>query len=1227
MSLKIRFLFSLFFLSFSFVFAQTEDVPLSSNVGDVNNDGKSDYKDVAIIWGLLNPNKNDRGGKHQPEIESFTASPSRLDFGQRSTLQWRITGNPSFISIDQDIGDVTNLRSKVVKPEVTTTYTLTAVNSEGSATKQVTVFVKPRLLSFTSSPQVVTSGEASTLRWNVKGELTRVSINRGVGNVTASNSVKVNPTKTTTYTITAVSSGGSVRREVTVFVRPKIVSFTANPTIVAPDTFSTLSWRINGEPTEVYIDQGVGDVTGLTEVEVSPGTATMTYAMTASNQHGSARKAVKVDVKDIPVIASFTANTTVLTSGESAVLRWRVTGSESLSLETSTESSISTEAVTGSSQTVQPTVTTTYTLTADNSSGSVTATVKVYVLKIISFTADPLITAPESSSQLSWEIEGEPTEVSINQDVGDVTGLDSVSVSPEQTTTYTLTARKTEGNRSRNLVKKVTVRVADIPVIESFTATPSFLTSSGSVVLRWRVTRSDSLSLETSTESSSSIDEEVTGSSKIVNPQTFTLYTLTATNSLGSATASLQVNFFNIVSFTADPVTIEVGSSSQLSWEIEGEPTTVSINQDVGDVTGSDSVFVSPEQTTIYTLTAQKTDGSTSKTLTNSVQVTATHPPVIESFTASKSLLVASGESTLLRWNVTGTRPLSVSLSKTEDSTTTPILSSLPFNSSIGQVPTATTIYTLTATDNTRTVTATVKVYVLKIKEFIAMPMYIIRGSRSELSWDIDGEPELVSIDNSVGANLGASGSRSVSPTATTTVYTLTAQKTDSSSAELKAVTQDVSVTFKEPATIEFFRANRPIISCAGSTCTLPSVNLRWNMYWTDTFSVISQQGGQEEEVISGDYTNAGGNTVVTPQATTVYTLTAENSASSVTEDVTVHVLKIMSFSARPSHISGSEHSVLSWDVVGEPDSISISNDQDDNVLDVTGSSDTIVTPEETTVYTLTVTKTEGRVTDNVTAMATVHKLRIRSFTADPEEITSGGSSSLSWDVGGGPGDVSIDNNVGTNLGASGSRSVSPTETTTYTLVATKNAGGRTKTVRESVSVAVTASGFSGDNKIQDCKECPKLSVVPTALLGQDSSINLENIDNDNSFSAIGIQKVTWEEWQMCVSEGVCEYYEFPETSLDHPAVGIHLGDISVYIDWLSSKTGKKYRLLEGQEWQSMIDYIVSGNVLANTDLDSFVIDENDLTLNSSAETSTYPDDLILDAGFRVVREDPLYDE
>lgn len=59
-----------------------------------------------------------------------------------------------------------------------------------------------------ANPTAINKGESSTLTWN-STDATQLSIDPGVGTVTAEGSTKVSPTDSTTYTITASGPGGS----------------------------------------------------------------------------------------------------------------------------------------------------------------------------------------------------------------------------------------------------------------------------------------------------------------------------------------------------------------------------------------------------------------------------------------------------------------------------------------------------------------------------------------------------------------------------------------------------------------------------------------------------------------------------------------------------------------------------------------------------------------------------------------------------------------------------------------------------------------------------------------------------------------------------------------------------------------------------------------------------------------------------------------------------------
>lgn len=195
-----------------------------------------------------------------------------------------------------------------------------------------------------------------------------------------------------------------------------------------------------------------------------------------------------------------------------------------------------------------------------------------------------------------------------------------------------------------------------VPVINSFNASPSSISFGDSSELKWTVTGATSVSID------QGIGAVAISGSRGVSPAATTIYTLTASNSAGSVTATTQVvvtgtssppttGFPIVSSFIASPSIISLGSSTTLSWSVSNA-TSVSINQGVGTVGLSGSTIVSPPSTTTYTLTASNASGSL--TATALVQVSGEpYPsamPTIEYFTASPPIISVAGSS-LLRWS------------------------------------------------------------------------------------------------------------------------------------------------------------------------------------------------------------------------------------------------------------------------------------------------------------------------------------------------------------------------------------------------------------------------------------------------------------------------------------------------------------------------------------------------------------------------------------------------
>ena len=157
-----------------------------------------------------------------------------------------------------------------------------------------------------------------------------------------------------------------------------------------------------------------------------------------------------------------------------------------------------------------------------------------------------------------------------------------------------------------------------VPIINSFSADPSSITAGESSTLSWSVTDATSVTID------NGVGTVALSGTTTVSPITTIIYTLTATNSAGSVTASVTVTVGAtpitpvINSFLANPSTITVGESSTLSWSVT-DAASVTIDNAIGSVALTGATAVNPTTTTTYILTATNVAGSVTATTTVTV--------------------------------------------------------------------------------------------------------------------------------------------------------------------------------------------------------------------------------------------------------------------------------------------------------------------------------------------------------------------------------------------------------------------------------------------------------------------------------------------------------------------------------------------------------------------------------------------------------------------------------
>ena len=195
-----------------------------------------------------------------------------------------------------------------------------------------------------------------------------------------------------------------------------------------------------------------------------------------------------------PVIDNFAANPGLVKPDEYTMLSWSVTNAISVDID----QGIGNVARASGSKVISPGASRTYTLTATNSVGSVTRSTVINVIPqsdnqpgapaaiipsvmppsvppiLISFSAASPRIKIGSSSVLRWNVSN-ATAVTINGDVGSVSPVGNMVVSPNSTRTYTLTATNSRWSTAKSIVINVIQRSDNRPASALTASVPSAL--------------------------------------------------------------------------------------------------------------------------------------------------------------------------------------------------------------------------------------------------------------------------------------------------------------------------------------------------------------------------------------------------------------------------------------------------------------------------------------------------------------------------------------------------------------------------------------------------------------------------------------------------------------------------------------------------------------------------------------------------------------------------------
>ena len=399
---------------------------------------------------------------------------------------------------------------------------------------------------------------------------------------------------------------------------PTVSSFTAQPSSVAPNQPVTLAWNVAGA-TSISIDNGIGDVTGRSNVTAYP-SQTTTYVLSASNASGSTTANVTVTVAasgpDTQPPTAPTLLSAVAKSANEVDLLWTASSDNTgvagyqIIRNGVMISSVPGAALVYVDNTVVPGATYTYSVAAYDAAGNVSS--PSASLQVTTPTAPPPVVTSSCPGPANGAftgcyyanttLSGNPTLVRTDNQVN----FDWANGAPDNSLT---------------------------PLNFSATWQGQFTFAAGTYL--FTIVTSDGMRV--SIDGNSILDEW--------RDQSPMIYTVTQSVSQGTHLISIQYyertggatahvswtlnssappppNQTPVISsFIATPSNASAGQPVSLAWAVSGA-SSVSIDQGVGDVTGRTSVVVTPAATTTYTLTASSAAGATA-TSTVTVNVTS----------------------------------------------------------------------------------------------------------------------------------------------------------------------------------------------------------------------------------------------------------------------------------------------------------------------------------------------------------------------------------------------------------------------------------------------------------------------------------------------------------------------------------------------------------------------------------------------------------------------------
>ena len=392
----------------------------------------------------------------------LNANPTTIQQGGSSVLSWTSTNATSCTGTSGWAGSKPTSGSETVFPQFNQQiYTIICFNSAGQqVSDSVTINVSQGQLptvSLSANPSRIQQGGSTVLSWTSTNATSCTASNGWFGTKPVSGSETVFPSVNTSYSIICTNSVGQASAftfvNVDTYQTQPTLSLVANPNYINSGGSSVLTWNSSNASNCYASGGGWSGSRNLSGSEtVWPG-YTQTYTMTCSNSSGgsvTSQATVTVSGQQSTPTVTISSNPSVIYSGSSAVLNWY---SSNASYCTASGSWSGSKNLSGS-ETVWPSINSTYYITCYNNNAQAVAQTTVYVngqnyaVPTVNLTANPQTISNGGSTVLVWSSSNASSCYASNGWTGTKALSGSQAVYPGSNTTYSITCTNNSGQQA-----------------------------------------------------------------------------------------------------------------------------------------------------------------------------------------------------------------------------------------------------------------------------------------------------------------------------------------------------------------------------------------------------------------------------------------------------------------------------------------------------------------------------------------------------------------------------------------------------------------------------------------------------------------------------------------------------------------------------------------------------------------------------------------------------------